>query len=155
MAASKQATIKKAKPHSVAERLSAVGMDAIGAHVAGGESLNSFCAIHGFAYVTVLDWINADAGRAENYARAREARADLVFERLDEVSEQAVAADTAVEVAGLRLKSDNIKWKLARMSPRYSDKLAIGGAADLPAIKTQANVTLEPSEAYKRMLGGG
>lgn len=101
-------------------------------HVANGESLNSFCAARGFAYVTVLDWINADPVRSENYARAREERADAVFESLDEVSERAVTAETAVEVAGLRLKADNIKWKLARMSPKkYGDKLAVGGADDL------------------------
>ena len=43
---------------------------------------------------------------------------------LDDVSEQAVKAETAVEVAGLRLKADNIKWKLARMNAKkYGDRL--------------------------------
>jgi hypothetical protein len=43
---------------------------------------------------------------------------------------------------------------LAKWSPKkYGDKLAIGGADDLPAIKS--DVTLDPSEAYKRLLGNG
>ena len=47
-----------------------------------------------------------------------------MFEELDDVSEEAVKAETAVEVAGLRLKADNIKWKLARMNAKkYGDKL--------------------------------
>lgn len=95
-------------------------------HVLSGESLLSFCKAKGFPYVTVLDWIGADPARTENYARAREARAEMVFESLDEVSEQAVTAETAVEVAGLRLKADNIKWKLARMAPKkYGDKVDV------------------------------
>ena len=44
---------------------------------------------------------------------------------------------------------------LAKWDPRrYGDKLAIGGADDLPSLKSEALVTLDPSEAYKRLLGG-
>lgn len=44
---------------------------------------------------------------------------------------------------------------LAKWDPkRYGDKLAIGGADDLPAVQTNATVTLDPSEAYKRLIGG-
>ncbi len=102
----------------------AASINTICEHVAEGESLNSFCKAKGFAYVTVLDWIEAEGDRSEKYARARDARADLTFESLDEVSSAATQAETAVEVAGLRLKADNIKWKLARMAPKkYGDKL--------------------------------
>jgi len=92
--------------------------------IAGGESLAAFARRMGFPYTTILGWIDADEIRAEKYARAREARADFIFDQLDEVSDQAVSAETAVEVAGLRLKADNIKWKLARMAPKkYGDKV--------------------------------
>jgi len=70
----------------------------------------------------------------EQYARAREAGAELIFDDLDEVSEQAATAENAVEVAGLRLKADNIKWKLARMAPkRFGDKqsLDVNGKLDV------------------------
>lgn len=128
MAAKKQATAKK---HAVAkkeltpgERLNKIGIEAICAYVASGESMRSWAISNGFATTTVHDWIEADATRAEYYARARDARADAVFEMLDDVSEQAVKAETAVEVAGLRLKADNIKWKLARMNAKkYGDRL--------------------------------
>lgn len=105
-----------------------------------------------FSYVTVLAWIDGDEERAENYARARDARAEITFESLDDVSKEAVDADTAVKVAGLRLKADNIKWKLARMAPKkYGDKMQVGGADDLPPIRQ--DVTITPEEAYRRMIG--
>ena len=109
----------------IRDALDAVGIDPICEFVASGESLNAWCLKNSFAYNTVLNWIDADKERAANYARAREARADEVFESLDAVSEAAIMAETAVEVAGLRLKSDNIKWKLARMNAKYNDKIDV------------------------------
>lgn len=101
--------------------------------MSGGESLRAICRDEGMpAHSTVLDWVNADAAFADQYARARDERADVYFDRLDEVSEAAENAPDAVKVAGLRLKADNIKWQLARMAPkRYGDKLELGGALDL------------------------
>lgn len=111
-------------PPTPSERLAALGIEAICNHVASGESLFSWANANGFNYTTVLNWIDADTNRAENYARARDVRADLAFESLDDVSNEAVVADTAVKVAGLRLKADNIKWKLARMNAKkYGDKI--------------------------------
>ncbi len=143
------------KPKTPAQRLDEVGIDAICDHVSGGESLRSWCILNEFAYSTVEDWIDADTNRAMKYARARDNRADVVFDSLDGVSDAAVIAETAVEVAGLRLKADNIKWKLARMSPRkYGDKLAIGGDADMPPIKTiTAEMTpQDAARAYADMI---
>ena len=145
---------EQSKPPKVmpSQKLEAIGIESICAYVAGGKSLLSWCNANGFAYNTVSDWIGDDVERVAKYARAREDRADAAFESLTEVSEAAAMADSAVQVAGLRLKADNIKWQLARMSPRkYGDKIAIGGADDLPAIKQ--DVTLTPEEAYKRLLG--
>jgi hypothetical protein len=137
-----------------------VSMAAICTHVASGESLASFAKARDFPYVTVLDWIEADKIRAENYARAKDARADLTFDELDDVSTQAVGAKTTVEVQGLRLKSDNIKWKLARMAPKkYGEKVQVGGADDLPPVQLEAmNLRgLQPDEldTLKRLLAKG
>lgn len=121
------------KPPTSSQRLDAIGIDVICKHVTSGESLQSFCTAHGFSPVSVLRWIDADKDRAEDYAHARIVRADLVFDSLDDVSEQAVTAENAVVVAGLRLKADNIKWKLARMNAKkYGDKTTVSGDADNP-----------------------
>lgn len=116
-------------------------MAAIVTHMAGGGSLASFCRDRELAYMTVQDWIAADDARAVNYARAKEARADFHFETLGDVSDAAEGAQTAVEVAGLRLKADNIKWQLARMSGRYGDKLELAGGLTLK--KSAADMTDE------------
>ena len=115
-------------------------------HVSSGESLNSFCSERGFAYVTVLDWINSNPARSENYAHAREAREETMFDSLDIVSDEAAAAETAVQVAGLRLKADNIKWKLARMAPKkYGDRTTLAGDAENPlAILTLDKIAANP-----------
>ena len=128
---------------------------AVFARMSQGASLRGACELEGVKVPTLLLWIDQDPNLAEQYARAMLARADAKFEELDEVSQRATEAQNAVEVQGLRLKADNIKWQLARMNARkYGDKLAVGGAEDLPALKQEHNVTLTAEEAYKRMLGG-
>jgi hypothetical protein len=98
-----------------------------------GESLRAICRTEGYpAPSTVILWTNNDPAFAEQYARARDERADVYFDRIDDVSDAAASAETAVEVAGLRLKADNIKWQLARMAPKkYGDKLELGGGLDI------------------------
>jgi hypothetical protein len=66
----------------------------------------------------------ADPDFSEQYARAMLVRADLKFDELDEIGQTAEETDSAVKIAGLRLKADNIKWQLARMNAKkYGDKL--------------------------------
>lgn len=98
-----------------------------------GESLRSICRTPNYpAHSTVILWTNTDAEFSDQYTRAREERADVYFDRLDDVSADAEAADSAVKVAGLRLKADNIKWQLAKMAPkRYGDKLELAGGLDI------------------------
>lgn len=137
------------KQLSPADRLDAIGIEVICDYVANGDSLRSWALNNNFAQQTVINWIEADETRARHYARARDDRADAVFESLDDVSERAVNAESAVEVAGLRLKSDNIKWKLARMNAKkYGEKIQHGGADDLSPIKITRieSVIVRPSD---------
>lgn len=123
--ATKPAT-KDVKPNALtpSERLNAIGIDVICEYIISGNSLRSWCMANGFNQRTTSDWIDADKARATHYARARDDRADIIFDGLDDVSTRAASAETAVEVAGLRLMADNIKWKLARMNPKkYGDRL--------------------------------
>jgi len=144
---SKQKPVKAEKPLTTAQRLDAIGIDAICAHVESGESLRSWSIANGLPNRSVNDWIEADAERAAHYARARDERADTVFDTLDDVSAAAVNADSAVQVAGLRLKSDNIKWKLARMNAKkYGDKL------DITAAVTTSSMTDEQLMEKARVL---
>jgi len=151
-AKSKQVAEKVDKPLTTAQKLDAIGIDAICAHVESGESLRSWSIANGLPNRSVNDWIEADADRTAQYARAREERADTVFDTLDDVSAAAVNADSAVQVAGLRLKSDNIKWKLARMNAKkYGDKL------DITAAVTTSSMTdeqlMEKARALSEKIG--
>lgn len=115
--------------------------------IANGESLRSYCANTPGAPKpsTVIQWTVEDPAFGEQYARARELGADVIFDALDEVSNEAEMADSAVKIAGLRLKADNIKWKLARMAPKkYSDKQQVEMSGGM-------NVTLYDGEQAKRM----
>lgn len=105
----------------------------------GGESLRSACEIAGVPIGTFLGWVDAEPELAEQYARARERMLDRKAEELEDIGLQAAQAGTAVEVAGLRLQSDNRKWLLSKLLPKkYGEKVAIGGADDLPPLKTAA-----------------
>lgn len=101
-----------------------------------GLSLRAACESAGVAPSSFLRWVDDDAELAEQYARARERLLDAKAEELEEIGERAAAAETAVEVAGLRLLSDNRKWLLAKLAPRkYGEKIAVGGADDLPPVQ--------------------
>lgn len=92
--------------------------------MASGESTSAMCRKLGISVSYFFQWVNEDPILAEQYARAREIRADVYFEEMDQIGEDAVLAENAIQVAGLRLKADNLKWKLARMSPKkYGDRV--------------------------------
>lgn len=90
-----------------------------------GESLRAYCRQDGAPSIfTVLRWISDDKDFEQQYTRAREMAQEVAADALEDIGEEAVRAETAVEVAGLRLKADIVKWKMARMAPkRYGDKV--------------------------------
>ena len=94
------------------------------AEIATGRSLRSVCRDEGMPSIRqVMVWLDEDEEFAQQYARAMLVRADVKFDELDEVSQKAEDCESAVKVAGLRLKADNIKWQLARMNAKkYGDR---------------------------------
>lgn len=119
-------------------------IDAVLSSMREGESMSKACELAGVKRGTFFDWIDADPALADIYASARARLLDIQAEQLEEIGERAERAETAVEVAGLRLLSDNRKWLLSKLAPRkYGDKIAIGGADDLPAIQSQTTMTDE------------
>ncbi|MCQ9145120.1 MULTISPECIES: hypothetical protein [Brucella/Ochrobactrum group] len=107
------------------------------AEIASGRSLRSVCTESGMpAESTVRLWVTDDRhGFSAQYARAREAQMDAMTEDILEI------ADTGNEddAQRARLRIDARKWLMSKMAPKkYGDKLAIGGDADMDAIKVQA-----------------
>lgn len=95
-----------------------------------GNSMRSFCRERpeGPATSTVLAWLQEDPDFSTQYARAHEAGADVQFDMLDEIGDQASRSIIPAHVQGLRLKADIIKWKLAKKAPKkYGEKLELSG----------------------------
>lgn len=117
-----------------------VGKEAIPAileAMENGESLRSACKPWDVKVSTFLLWVSKDEGLAEQYAQARARLLDVRAEELEEIGDQAAQAETAVEVAGLRLKSDNRKWLLSKLAPKkYGDKLDLNHSGSLALSKT-------------------
>lgn len=112
--------------------------------ISEGASMRQLCREHGVALSTFFGWVSEEQW-AEHYARAREARADLYFEEIDDISEEAVMAESPVKIAALRLKADNVKWKLARMAPKkYGERQSLDHNGSI-------NLTLFDGEQARRM----
>ncbi len=105
----------------------AVG-ERICAAVAGGMSLRRAADAEGVGIATVLRWVEAWPGFAEQYARACEVRLAVLEDRILELCVQGheVALD---EVCGrerlqaVKLEVDSLKWLLCKLVPkRFGDR---------------------------------
>ncbi len=102
--------------------------------LAEGESLRAICADKAMpAISTVMGWLFDDKheGFSAQYARAREAQAEL---RADEITDIAdgVEHGASEAVQAARLRVDARKWIAAKLLPkRYGDKLDLGGTVGL------------------------
>lgn len=145
----KQSKIPKG---SAAAKLDVYGIDAFCDAVLEGRTMTAIASEVGVSIGTLITWLAADPDRS---ACAREAR--IRTARLwDDKAEQGIAdAADPFELSRAKELAHHYRWRAAKIAPReYGDKLAIGGADDMPAIKTDGSITIEPAEAYKRMLGG-
>ena len=76
--------------------------------------------------------------------RAREKQADFC------AGEIVTIADTEPDAAIARVRIDARKWVASKLRPkRYGDKLALGGADDLPAIRQEVQ---ERADAFTRQM---
>lgn len=136
--------------------------DAICARIAEGDSLRTICAEDGPDMKTVMRWLSDNEAFRQQYARAREAQADLMAEDILSIADEEVTMvrrskhthrakpeddteDNEVEVvfdptavARNRLRVDARKWLASKLAPKkYGEKIAVGGADDLPPIQSE------------------
>lgn len=156
--AAKKTTKKQGRPTAFTEAISLL----ICERLAHGESLVSICKDERLpARGTVMRWLQEDhhTGFRDNYARAREAQADFYAEEIigiadeectyvkhgdgDEARKVEVAFDSAA-VARNRLRVDARKWYASKVAPKkYGEKIAVGGAEDLPPVLTRTMTDAE------------
>ena len=143
--------------------------ETICAGLAEGRSLLEICQAIGINVSTAWYWERDIPEHAENSARAREIGYRVLSEQCLQIAdtpligeERTVKPDGSVEVregdmlGHRKLQIDTRLRLLGKWAPKvYGDKLALGGDADAPPIKTESTVTYTAEEAYKRMLAGG
>jgi hypothetical protein len=124
--------------------------DAICALVADGQSIRKICDADEMpAMSSVFKWLREMPEFSEQYAHAREAQADRLAEEILEIADDGLNdtytddngnVRTDQDVIGRsRLRVDARKWLASKMAPKkYGDKIAVGGADDLPAVQITA-----------------
>lgn len=146
-------TKKQAKPQ--AEKIAAAkvrSLDDICAKIADGKTYTAIAEDEGISKGSLSEWLEATSERS---ARARAARI-LAARIWDEKALQTIQeAGDPFALAKAREEAQHYRWRASKIAPEYSDKVAHGGAADMPPIKTESTVTYTAEEAYKRMLAGG
>ena len=125
------------------------------ARISDGESLRSVCSDPDMpSAATVCLWARGESGAseafAEQYARARDCRADFLFDQITDLADEATNEDVNIR----RLQIDSRKFTVARMAPKkYGEKsqvdMNVGGQADTPAIAVKLTPSLESDEAIE------
>ncbi len=137
--------------------------------LAEGKSLRSICRDDAMpAISTVMGWLFDDnhGEFSEQYAHAREAQADVLFDEALEIADDA-AADWTMDGNGKtvldhehvqrsRLRVDTRKWAAGKLAPkRYGDKIQHTGDGGGP-IRVRpdlSKLTDEELETLERILG--
>ena len=119
--------------------------------ISQGKSVVDVCAMEGQpSRDSVYTWMREREDFSDMYARAREERADLLFERIAAIAEDATGDYVKKEdgtwvvdhenIQRSRLRVDTMKWMASKLAPRkYGDRVEhdVKGGDFQPAILIQ------------------
>lgn len=123
--------------------------DRICERIADGESLRAICADDDMpSKANVFRWLSARPEAADQYARAREAQADSLFDDMLQIAddarndwmerngEDAVGyALNGEHIQRARLRIDARKWMAGKLRPKvYGDKLDVNATGSLTIV---------------------
>lgn len=104
--------------------------DKICERIADGESLRRICADDDMPNkATVFRWLGADEKLSDQYARARDAQADSLFDDCLSIADQYDASEKTEEggtdhIQRAKLRIDTRKWMAGKLRPKkYGDKI--------------------------------
>lgn len=91
--------------------------------IAQGETLTQICKEKDMPSVPLwCDWVLIDSEVAEQYARARERRADARADRIDALTQRMLAGE--IDPQQCRVAIDAERWQAGKEQPkRYGDKV--------------------------------
>ncbi len=151
------------KPHGRPSLYSEEVAAAICARLANGEPLTQICRDDNMPAVrTVSDWKTAHKEFSAAFACARDEGYDVIAADCLDIADE-TGNDTIYGEHGARANTEWISRSklrietrlklLARWDPkRYGEKLAIGGAGDLPPVQSSLDVTGLSSEVLAEIM---
>jgi len=110
--------------------------------VASGGNLHVICADDSFPNRnTVYKWMRKYKEFSDNYARAREGRADWRSDRMETICEDLKTG--VIDHQTARILIDNDKWQAGKENPkRYGDKQQHTGADGESAVKLDTKLEI-------------
>ena len=92
------------------------------ADISGGKSLKKILKERQLPYGSVYLWIESDAARIDQYARAMSTRGDNLADEIDDLAQEAIA--NPQNANAYRVAIDAKKWIACKLVPKkYGDKL--------------------------------
>ena len=139
--------------------------DYICRELAEGRSLRKICEDEGMPSAgTVCRWLTESETFQQQYARAREAQADALFEQILDIADDG-KNDTTIDddgnirtdhdvIARSRLRVDARKWMAGKLRPKkYGDRLELAGDGDNPLVtKSTIDVSGLSTEALAELM---
>ncbi|MFS2015036.1 hypothetical protein ACEN88_00475 [Massilia sp. CT11-108] len=118
------------------EKMDAFGIDAVCAAILHPKAMHAIADEIGVSQGSLVAWIGADSERS---ARAREARVQTAQMWDEKATLTIETAGDQFELSKARELAQHYRWRASKIAPRdYGDKVAIGGAADLPPVKAES-----------------
>jgi len=116
--------------------------------IASGESVKKITQDENMpSEKTVYYWLSKEAAFSQQYARAREAQADVYAQEIVTIADD--AADLEKDAALARLQMDARKWASSKLAPKkYGDKLDmnLGGQPGNPVVHKIERKIVRPSD---------
>lgn len=145
------------------EKLDELGIDGFCDKYIDGQSLRHIAREMDISPSSILNWLEADAGRQERYQRAREECAEAMASEVIQIAEEPIPSNAFGSLDGAavqdkRLRIDARKWVAQKLKPRvYGEKLDLtsGGNPLQNMTEQQIDARLQMLLAKAAVKSGG
>lgn len=129
---------KEGKLAGASDKLDAFGIDAICAGIMHPKPMHQIAEEIGVSQGSLIAWIGSAPERSARVKEARMQTAQMWDEKATRIIEE---AQDAFELTKAKELAHHYRWRASKIAPRdYGDKLAVGGASDLPPVETKSTL---------------